>query len=293
MDIQFVTQGDSARAWLRADVPAHVLMSRGFAASVNTAQHPDLRARHTLTILTDWRPVEPVQHTNAGLLLWDLPEDILDHLQEDAWLNQFQAVDGCVTHSTQVAQAVRRFTPRVIVLPTLLPDPFLFDPEAGKRRPEAHTLLLIGRNSPDSFGAVLAEWQAKTNGVVLTAQGYEIPPLDYLQALRRARGILFLQAEGDQSADPGWVRNALACGLPVLTNVHGMPDHTRLAVVPTDRWLSALTAIGRTGTCGEPADARARENERNQLVTGFGVRFQVHTWWQTLAHYAEQATKAA
>ncbi len=281
MKIRTVYTQETPRTFARGFSYVQVLQERGKNCVAHLQTTLDLRTNYDMTIIVDQFPAIEQWPDYRGVVYWDVPEDILHHLDNPEVQNTLHHVDGIMTHSAVIAQHLQRLAKRTVVIPTPLHDVAL-----RQIAKQPGNDVIIGCFGPNTWSPWLDACQyalrdrllgivtdddvwAKTIAPSLAIGGNQ----QYMLALRNCNAVLY-----EPHMDPFWARNALYYGIPVITSGKASDIGIDLPVISTsqDTWWKTWKQTDHN------AMTRALASQHDQLVQQFGIRYIAHKWWRAM-----------
>lgn len=245
----------------------------------------DTRTDYDITMLIDWTPLGelPPHH---GLVIWDVPENILDHLNDPLYQEYFSKIPVISVPNQQMRLAIMQLAAHkhVIILPTYVP---MHDLQVGSTKRLEHSMGIFGENDiSDEQAEMLSQFfdQHPTGGLVTDQKQIAervVPSVcidpsfqSYVRALHTVSCVIGYRTSM-HIGDGFRVRDALALGLRAISNVdylHEVEHHPRLMSVTTlrDTHLTPLQGYNNT--------EHIRQYE--QFIREWSIHYRVDSWWK-------------
>lgn len=280
--VRLLYQNESARTYARAIAPTSVLANRNFPVFAQQQEVLNTSTNYSLTMLVDWRPTDTKIPANYGRTIWDVPEDIEDHMADpvyQAWFRQISCVSVPNRHLYDVVRSVAH---QVVILPTYIPTAALL--HSYQRRPQ-NAIGIFGRVDLRDTLPALLPWINKHKVAVLTDSheiGKQFPDSAVFQhsfaAYQKTLGYVqcvLLPTSTRRLGDGFWARDASMLGIPVITT-KWYPSETNIPLIAhSPEEIVELLGAERK------INYQDMSQDKRKLGMDWGVQYQVErVWWK-------------
>jgi hypothetical protein len=279
--VRLLYQEESPRTYARAIAPTSVLANRNFPVFAQQQLSLNTTTNYDITMLVDWRPLSDKLPPHYGRVIWDVPDDIEDHLSDPVYQAWFQQISCISVPNHHLFEVVRGLAHKVVILPTYIPTAALM---RGAKPNQRDAIGIFGRVEIGPVLPYLLPWLERERLPVIsdsheTGRVFQHSAVfttsfhAYQQALSHLRAVV-LPATPRKIGDGFWARDAAFMGIPVITTRWHATEMNYRQVAETPEQIVSLLENDR------PRHYQDMAVQKRQIAQDWAVQYQIEkVWW--------------